>query len=75
MASPANTAEAAVNQVLGLISTWVRRFAAIGLLILVLLKIASAFPQIPGLVAIASIDWQAFGIFVAGSGFALGTRT
>jgi hypothetical protein len=75
MASPANNVEAGINQVLGFIGTWVRRFAALGLIILILLKIASAFPQIPGLIAIASIDWQAFGIFVAGSGFALGTRT
>lgn len=75
MASPANNAEAAVNQVLGIIGTWVRRFAAIGLTILVLLKVLSAFPQIPTLALIAAIDWQAFGIFAAGTAFALGTRT
>lgn len=67
-------AEQAVTQVLGLISTWVRRFAALGLVILVLLKIASAFPQIPGLILIASIDWQAFGVFIAGTAYALGVK-
>jgi hypothetical protein len=70
----AKSVENALKSVLSFFGTWARLFAAIGLVILILLKIASAFPQIPGLIPIASIDWQQFGIFVAGAAFALGTR-
>lgn len=64
-------AEQAITQVITLVSTWVRRFAALGLVILILLKVLGAFPQIPALASIASIDWQAFGVFVAGTAYAL----
>lgn len=66
--------EIGAKSVIGMIGSWARIFSALGLAILILLKIASAFPQIPSLALIASIDWQAFGIFVAGTAFALGAR-
>ena len=64
-------AEQAVTQVINLVSTWLRRVAALGLVALILIKVLSAFPQLPALASIASIDWQAFGVFVAGTAYAL----
>lgn len=52
-------------------TTWAKRIGFLALVVLVLFKVASAFPQIPALVALASIDWQAFGVFVAGTAYAL----
>lgn len=67
----ATSAETAAQNVISKVVTWGKRLGFLGLVLLIIIKLASAFPQIPGLIAIASIDWQAFGVFVAGSGYAL----
>lgn len=73
MSAPAANIEASINQVLGFIGTWVRRFAALGLLVFIFLKILTLF-GLPTYFAIPSIDWQAFGVFVAGTAYALGVK-
>lgn len=55
------------------ISAWARRFASVGLAVFILLTIVKLF-GFPTYLAIPQIGWQEFGIFVAGTAFALGTR-
>lgn len=63
-------AEQAVNQILGLVLTWSRRLAMLGLTVFILLTVAKLF-GLPAFVAIPSIGWQEFGVFVAGTAYAL----
>lgn len=66
-------AEQAVMYVLTFVTTWAKRFAGLGLLLFILLTIAKLF-GFPTYLSIPTLGWQEFGVFVAGTAYALGGR-